>query len=413
MNIRMIGIDHEKATLREREIFAFTATQCREAMKTVIERYGVNGCVIISTCNRTELWISEADESCTDLKGILYSLKHVENEGIHKYDHLLVVRYGRKACLHLFQTTCGLKSQIWGESQILSQVRKSIEEAREAGTADIYLEKLFQMAVTSAKKIKTNIRLTTVDVSVATKAMERISEVFTKLDKKRCLVIGNGEMGRLMAEQLVKSGAEVFMTLRQYKYESCILPEHCTGVEYDKRYFEMIDMDLVVSATSSPHYTIRAQDFGELVKDNEKSRLLIDLAVPRDIEPEVQVLKNVTLVDMDSMGMGRSELMNQSDVAKALKIIDEYIEEFFGWSQFRDCLPILKSITNSTTQRICRNLSKELEELNMDEREKSLLQSRLSHVADKAVSMVLYGIKDSIDKEAWEACFANIERAVR
>jgi glutamyl-tRNA reductase len=156
----MIGIDHEKASLAEREIFAFTAVQCREAMKTVLELYGVNGCVIISTCNRTELWISEREGSISDLKGILYSLKHVENDNIHNYDHLPIIREGLEAYLHLFQAACGLKSQIWGESQILSQVKKSIEEAREVGTADTYLEKLFQMAITSAKKIKTDIKLT-------------------------------------------------------------------------------------------------------------------------------------------------------------------------------------------------------------------------------------------------------------
>ena len=413
MNIRMIGIDHEKASLNDREVFAFTAMQCKEAMKTAVKLYGVNGCVIISTCNRTELWISEKDGCISDLKELLYSMKHIANENIHNYDHLLIVREARKAYLHLFQTTCGLKSQIWGESQILSQVKKAIEEAREAGTADIYLEKLFQMSITTAKKIKTSTKLTTADVSVATKAMERILEVFPVLEKKRCLVIGNGEMGRIMAEQLIAGGAEVHITLRQYKYGAYVLPEHCTGVDYDNRYNEMNGMDVIVSATASPHYTIKAQDFAGAAKEDGKSRLLIDLAVPRDIEPEVQDLKNVTLVDMDSLGIGRAELMNQSAVAKAFEIIDEYIEEFMGWFQFRSYLPIIQSISNSTSRRICRNLQTELEELNLNEQDKALFENKLTYAADKAVSMVLFGLKDSIDKELWKDCFANIEKAVR
>lgn len=413
MNIRMIGIDHEKATLEEREIFAFTSIQCRQAMETTVNNYGVQGCVIISTCNRTELWISEKEGSRTDMKEILYSLKQIDKENRDHYDHLFVVRESHKAYRHLFQTACGMKSQIWGESQILSQIKKAIEEARKTDTADINLEKLFQMAVTSAKKVKTQTRLTTTDVSVATKTLERIQEFLPTLENKRCLVIGNGEMGKIVAEQLSANGAKVFITLRQRKHGAYTLPRHCLGVDYDSRYDEIADMDAVVSVTTSPHYTIKAEALATVLAENDKPKIFIDLAVPRDIEPKVQEFSNVTLLDMDSLGLGKVELRNRGSVLTANEIINEHIDKYLESFEIRSYLPILQNISNSTTDRICRNLKKDLKELDLSDKEKISFENRLANVVEKAVISVLFGFKDSIDRDLWNECFTNLEKVVR
>lgn len=413
MNIRMIGIDHEKATLKEREMFAFTPIQKRQAMEAAVMAEGVEGCVIISTCNRTELWISEKTGFHSDLKEILYSLKHIAKESQNLYEHLFAEREGYQAFIHLFQTACGLKSQIWGESQILTQIKKAIEDARIIKATDIYLEKLFQMAVTSAKKVKTVTRLTSADVSVATKALECIQEVYPTLENKRCLIIGNGEMGKIVAELLAACGAEVFVTLRQRKNGAYILPKHCTGVDYEKRYAEIAEMDVVVSVTASPHYTIKTQTLAEVMAHSDRPMMLIDLAVPRDIEPEVQTLANITLIDMDSLGLGKAELRNQDAVAAANEIINEHIDKFIESFEIRSYLPILKSISNSTSEKICRNLKKDLEDLNISDKDKSSFENRLALVTEKAVSSVLYGLKDSIDRDLWDECFTNLEKVVR
>lgn len=413
MNIRMIGIDHAKATVKEREIFAFTPIQCRQAMKWAVQTYSINGCVIVSTCNRTELWVSEREGCRTDLKELLYSLKHIENEDRHQYDHLFVLRESHQAYHHLFQTTCGLKSQVWGENQILSQIKKAIEEARETNTADVYLEKLFQIAITSAKRVKTCTKLTAADVSVATKALEKIREIFPNLKRKQCLVIGNGEMGKIVAEQLVACGAEVCITLRQYKSGAYILPRLCTGVDYEKRFDEMVNADVVVSATASPHYTIKAEQLDRVIKRSNKTRIFIDLAVPRDIDPKVHDFENITLLDMDSLGLGQEELRNQSSVALANEIIDEHIEEYLEWLQFRNYLPLVQRISNSTSERICIHLKKELKELNLSDIEQVSFENKLAQVTEKAVSIVLYGLKDSIHRDLWDECFRNLDKAVR
>lgn len=413
LNIRMVGIDHEKASLKEREIFAFTPIQCREAMEAVIKNDDVEGCVILSTCNRTELWVNEKDGSRIDLKGVLYRLKHITKENSEQYDCLLGVREGREAYAHLFMTACGLKSQIWGENQILSQIKKAIEEAREIKTADVYLEKLFQMAITSAKRVKTQTQLTMADVSVATKALECIHEFIPSLNKKKCLVIGNGEMGKIVAEQLAANGAEVFITLRQQKHGVYILPMNCYGVDYEKRYHVISKMDVVVSVTSSPHYTIKTELLANVLKQDNSSKILVDLAVPRDIEPKVRELDRITLLDMDNLGLGKEEYRNQGALAAVYEIINDDIDRFIASVAIRSYLPLLQSISNSTSQRVCRNIQTDLESLNLSDQEKITFENRLAHVVDKAVGSVLFGLKDSIDRNLWDECFTNLVKTVR
>ncbi|UWG98424.1 glutamyl-tRNA reductase [Dehalobacter sp. DCM] len=413
MSIRMIGIDHERASLIEREIFAFTPVQSRQAMETVVKDYGVEGCVIISTCNRTELWVSERKESPVDLKKVLFNIKHIVKEDLECDKHLFVIREGREAYRHLFMTACGLKSQIWGESQILSQIKKAIEEARKAKSTDIYIEKLFQMAITAAKKVQTQTRLTKIDVSVATKALEQILGFFPSLDNKRCLVIGNGEMGKNVAEQLVSNGAEVYITLRHRKHGAYILPLNCMSVDYDKRYQELTEMDVIVSVTTSPHYTITADLLAKSLLANSTPKILIDLAVPRDIDPAVKELNNLKLLDMDTLGFGKEEYRNQNVLTDVYEIIDEYIGRFVESIEIRNYLPILQQISNSTSERICQNMQADLESLAISEEEKRRLENRLIQIVDKAVISVLFGLKDSINRNQWNECFTNLVKMVR
>ncbi|UWG98185.1 glutamyl-tRNA reductase [Dehalobacter sp. DCM] len=413
MNIRMIGIDHEKASLKERELFAFTPTQSRQAMEAVVKRDGMEGAVIISTCNRTELWLSEKEGYMVDLAQVLCDLKNLEKTERENYEHLFVLRRSQEAYVHLFQTACGLKSQIWGESQILSQIKNAIEEAREANTADLYLEKLFQMAVTSAKKVKTEIKLTATDVSVATKALERIQEVVPSLVNKRCLVIGNGEMGKIVASQLALCGAEVYITLRQHNHKTYVLPKRCKGVDYEERYAEMAEMDIVVSVTSSPHYTVKAEALAEVLAPGYGTKVFCDLAVPRDIEPTVREIDNIILLDMDSLGLAKAELRNKRSLAAANAIIEEHIAKFIASFEIRNYLPLLQNISSSASEKICRNLQKDLENLDLSDQEKTAFENRLAQVAEKVVSSVLYGFRDSIDRDLWNECFTNLEKVIR
>jgi glutamyl-tRNA reductase len=251
------------------------------------------------------------------------------------FERYFIARENASAIVHLFETACGLRSQVLGEDQILAQVKNAIETAREARSADVILEKLFQAAITSAKKIKTQLRLTTADSSTAHAAIHKIHEYFTSLEGVRCLVIGNGEMGRLAADLLAEQDAKVYITLRNHKQGKNAIPERCEAVPYDDRLSLVPSCDIIISATISPHNTL-TYDAVSAISALDKRFVFIDLAVPRDIDERVADLPNAILIDMDAIGT--QPAINRQALEQAGGIIAECTLDFYKWYVFRRCL---------------------------------------------------------------------------
>ena len=293
--ISMIGIDHSRAPVDIRALFSFTKKNAGEAMERVKEQEGVLGCVILSTCNRMELWISTTQDCERDLYQQLCELKEIEDGDFQSY---FTKRQEEEAVEHLFYLTSGLKSQILGEDQILTQVKDALTLAREHYTTDNVLEVLFRMAVTAGKKIKTNVAFSRGNPSVIHQAIQFLEKEDYTVRGKTCMVIGNGEMGKMAAQTLREAGADVTVTVRQYRSGVVNIPVGCKRINYGERMEYLPQCDLVVSATASPNFTLREELFAEIVL--EKPLILIDLAVPRDIEPKLGEREEITLYDMDS-----------------------------------------------------------------------------------------------------------------
>lgn len=328
-NIIMAGIDHSIAKLSVREMFSFTRTTLDSIYARLAEYDYISGIVIISTCNRTEIYISLKNDTAADntdpFELLCRAMSTVNNEcsAVH------IIRRGEDAIKHLCELSCGMKSQIWGEDQIISQVKSSIIIARENKSIDSLLEVMFRTAVTAAKKVKTQIKLTPRESSVVVKAMD----ILKKYDYvKNVLVIGNGEIGRLMTEALIKSGYNSTITLRQYKHSMNIVPSGAGVVEYNNRYSQMLSSDAVISATLSPHHTV---ELTELTALSQYPRVYIDLAVPRDIDPEIGKLNQVSLYDIDSMCAKDIENNHNEQLKQADKIIEKYIADFKGWCRYK------------------------------------------------------------------------------
>lgn len=412
MNIRMVGIDHERATLIQRERFAFTASQREAAMKRIVAEFGVSGAILISTCNRTELWISESSPSSEDMAGWMLELKEISATSSKDYSDLWVRREGWEAIRHLFQTACGLKSQVFGEDQILTQIKDGIETARKVKTADAILEKVFQMAVTSAKRIKTEVRITSRDSSIAQEMMDFLVLNGEDLSGFHCMVIGNGEMGKLAALEMARYCKCCHVTLRNYGHRDWVVPEGCIPVNYEDRYKMLREADIVVSATASPHYTLHKEEVSNYLEGRNRPLTLIDLAVPRDIDPGIGELRGVSLYDLDQLG-GRQKDRIEENISAAEEIIQEYLIELEKWHRLKEFLPAIQKIARITTQRISNNMKRELEELGLEDREKKYLEKKLSKISENAVSGLLFNVKDSIEIEHWDSCFKKLEKAVR
>lgn len=407
MKISMVGIDHSKAELSFRERFSFTKAAAVESMKQIKEECPECGCLLLSTCNRTELWISAASGEEKATPELLCGLKGVSRE---EAGSVFVCREGTEAMRHLFELACGMKSQIFGEDQIVTQVREALTLARENHCTDSALSRLFQEAVTAAKKVKSQVPLTNADQSSAAGVVRLLKQQFGSLAKLPCMVIGNGAMGRLTAECLVKEGCQVCLTLRQYRYGAAIIPEECSVIPYEDRYRFLPQMKAVISATASPHYTLHLQETAPLVSDGTL-RVLADLAVPRDIEPEIGQLPGIVLYDIDQIGGAARNNVSAECLHQAEQILEEAMSDFSNWYYFRDFLPMVQEISQTASDDILGRANKSIRNLCLPQEEQERLERDVYQAANKVLSKLMFGIRDNLNRELWQDCLESLEKS--
>lgn len=401
--LKMAGINYNKASLEQRERFSFTRHTIKGALNEIIENYNIDGCVIISTCNRTELYIS-TEEIDLDIFEILCNIKNIDKS---EFENIFIEKVEDEVVNYIFQLACGMKSKIFGEDQIITQVKDAITFSRECNCTNVVLEKLFQIAITCAKKIKTEIKLTKVDSSV----VENMLDILKSVNSKKCLVIGNGEIGRLCAKRLLENNFDVTMTLRQYKNKNAVIPQGCKVIDYKIRYNYIKNFDIIVSATSSPHHTIKYEETKDIL-DDKKERILIDLAVPRDISIRLGELENIKLYNIDMLGKVSKDKINIDEVKKANIIIEEYKEEFYKFYFFRNYIPIIHFIGRNAGEKTCIKLRKNLKNYLQDEEIKIQFEREIKNAAEKVVENMLFSLRENLNKDLWQDCIEAIEKGV-
>ena len=406
MSISMIGIDHSKASVDIRAKFSFTKKRAIEAMKKLKEEHGILGCIILSTCNRMEVWVSTQDDEEISLYDFLCKEKEVEKD---EYQDYFMKRENEEAVRHLFYLTSGLKSQILAEDQIITQVKDALTLARDAYCTDNVLEVLFRMAVTAAKKVKTEVTFSRANTSVIHQAMERLKNQGFSFEGKTCMVIGNGEMGKVTALALKEAGADVTVTVRQYRSGVVNIPQGCKRVNYGERMELLPDCDLVVSATASPNYTLTKENFEE-IKLDAASVVLIDLAVPRDIDPEVGKLQNVSLYDIDSFRIDVASPKLQASMQKAGEILDDQMKEFYDWFNGRDIFPRIEEIKADAVKDLNLRITKILKKTPMEQKDRESLLRAIDTAAGKVVNKMIFGLRDSLEQEAFLDCVEGLEK---
>lgn len=403
----MVGIDHSKASIEYREKFSFTKSNAIVAMKQIKQIDNVSGCTIISTCNRTEIWISYCNKDMISLYDMICDIKQIDRES---YSELFTEREGKEAVIHLFELACGMKSRIFGEDQIISQVKEAIINARESHCADSVLENLFRTAITAAKRVKTEIKLVTIDRSTATSTVELLKNMLGDLCGYRIMVIGNGEMGRLAAKEMEKEGADVNVTVRNYKRGEVIIPKGCGIINYHDRMNYLNHSDIIISATASPHYTMKYEEIEAIIDLNQK--IFVDLAVPRDIDPKIASLDNVKLFCIDDLDKVYENEQLKQNIDNAEKILNEYLEEFENWYYFKEYIPVINEISGETALYIENRLIKKIRNLDIMSDEKRELINMINSTSIKATERLMYGLKDNLEKDQWKECITGIYKSV-
>ena len=404
MGIQMIGIDHSVAEIDIRTIFSFTKKCTAEALEQLKQIKGVEGCVLLSTCNRMELWVSTNEDFSDDLYELLCRIREVDPG---RYRQYFKRREERDAVHHLFRLAGGLESRILGEDQIVTQVKDALAFARENFATDHVLETLFRQAVTAAKKVKTGIALSPSDQSVVHIAIQTLKEQGYTFEGKKCMVIGNGVMGKLAANQIRRQGADVTVTVRQYRSGIVEIPEKCHRIDYGRRMELFGECDYVVSATVSPNYTLAR----ELVEEHlQKPVVLIDLAVPRDIDPQVRELEQVTLFDIDCFrDEARSEEQKEA-IRQAEACFAEQMDEFYTWYECVDVIPKIQDIKEKVAMDLELRLQKKLRELPVEEEVRVQLREDIESAAIRTMNKLLFGLRDGVERKTFRESLGCLEK---
>lgn len=396
----MAGIDWENANMDKREAFSFTGSQVEHLCQTIAQSSGAEGCVLLSTCNRTELYLSGVEDLQPD--ALLCQAAQVQGA-----EQLFTVRRGRDAERHLMRVSCGLCSQILGEDQIVSQVKRAYAIAHDAQTTDAALSQLFRLAATAGKKSRTQVRLSAAPLSVAGQAVALIEEKLGSLSGTRALVIGNGEMGRLASSLLAAKGCQVTVTLRSYRHGQTIVPAGCRTIAYDERMSLIPQCDILLSATTSPHYTVTRADLEDM---EQIPYVVCDLSMPRDIDPAIRHMTGVcTFFDMDSMG-GRDAHVNTEDRQQVEDIIEEQMQEFDRWKTYRRALPRMEELSVLLAERIAGDYDFSVLTETEDEETAEKMETAARLAADKAVHWLLTGMQKELTDAALDACREAILR---
>ena len=397
MNLTMTGIDFVHAPMAQRECVSFVRGQVQALLPQIAEMPGVSGCVLLATCNRTELYIHGEESASLDP---LAMLARAAGFDAAAFRGLSVTRSGEACVQHLMAVAAGLESQIFGDDQILTQVRDAAALARDAQAIDSVLDTLFRRAVTAGKRVRTEVRLTGVPASAAAAGVRRAQDFFGGLQGRRAVVIGNGEMGRLAATALRAQGCAVTVTLRSYHHGETIVPAGCDTFPYDRRCEVLEGADLAVSATTSPHFTLTAQQISDL---RQPPRLLLDLAMPRDIEQAAGEDARVTLYNLDDLG-DLDDSRNAAAKQAAARILDEEQAEFYRWHAYRKALPVIAAVKDTALARL--RFDHAYDGLYRDGDMDGLLELAVG----KTVDLLLGGMKELVDADRLEACLAHMRK---
>ena len=407
MAVWMAGVDHTRADLDVRSVFSFTKKRIEQLYIDLRGTMGIEGVILMSTCNRMEIWFSVTHRASFSPMELLCDYIGVSSE---KYAPFFVERRGREAVDHLFRVAAGMESRIVGEDQIITQVGDALALSRSCYAADHTLEVLFRLAVTAAKRVKTEANITTSDQSVIHTALRNLAEEGVSVEGKRCMVIGNGMMGRLSAQTLMDAGADVTVTVRQYRSGVVDIPLGAKRINYDQRLSYLPGCDFVVSATSSPNYTLKLAELAPLAVDHPIR--LIDLAVPRDIDPLSRELGWVTLYDVDSFHIDRQSARLREALDAAQKILDEEEERFYNWYGGKDFVPQIQRIKQAAGADAAGRMTPALRHARLEEEKKKELSAAAAGAAERMVNHLLHGMRGNMDDDTFRLCLNAMEEVL-
>ena len=372
MNLICVGINHTTAPIEIREKLWFSAEEIRELLPVLRERFATE-CVLTSTCNRTELYMHPSAPS-PDTAAVWKFLADRKNAGGQVGgEHFYVAAEG-SAVAHLFSVASGIDSMVVGDVQILNQLKEAYALAQESGTTGTIFNKLFSHALHVGKRTRTETEISEGAVSISYAAAELASRIFDDLSKRAALLIGAGETGKLTAKHLTSRNLGKLLLANRTRSKADELAEQLHGsvIPYEEFQNHIHDVDIIITAVDAPSYVITAAHLKRAMKERgNKPLFIIDIGLPRNVDPEANTIDNIFLHDIDALNhiIDNNVAHRREQIARVGEIVAEEAATFIGWHDSLQLTPTIQqlreqfeSIRQSEVERLRHDFPPEKQE---------------------------------------------------
>ena len=373
MALTLVGVSHRTAPLPVRERIVVSATETRRALGDLLADSGAREALVISTCNRTEFYVAGGADP---VPSVLATFSRRLGEAAEPYAY---VRRDREAVRHLFSVAAGLDSMILGEAQIQGQVRDSWELGRAA--SGVVLNRLFQSALGAASRVRTETSLGRGAASVSSAAVQLAKQIFGSLAGRRAMILGAGEMAELALECLVAEGVQTAVVAnRTHERATELAAKHgATAMHVDECWGELAGVDVLLCSTAAPHPVVRPAHLEPAVAARgDRPLCILDIALPRDVDPAVRAMENVFLYDLDDLrAVVAANIERRRDqLPSAEHVIDEEVERFWQWLAGLEAVPVLTEMREAAERMRAREVAQALRRLpDLDEAQREAIEN--------------------------------------
>ena len=392
----MAGVNHDTTPVAVRERLSIPRAQMQQALDA-LRRYVPQG-VILATCNRTEVYVLEED-GCPVREavcGFFEEWAGIPGAELEPYLHL---SSDYAAMRHLSETAAGLRSMIVGEHEVLGQVGQALEEAERAGMVNLPLRNLFQHAIRTGRRVREDTGISKNALSISSVAVDTATRLVGDIHRCWVLLIGAGEAGKLVAQAFSKIGvsriAVASRTLDSARELASLLGG--TAVAFDDIRTEMESADILITCTGSPHFVIH-HDLVTGIMETRRGRLLVivDIAVPRDVEPEVRQIEGVSVYDIDDFThvSRANRKAREEEIERATEVVEEEMERLVEWWQGLDAKPVISALMEMAEDIRRRQLKSTLKKLPpLSEEEQESLEAMTKAIVNKILHQPIRCLK--------------------
>lgn len=414
MNILAVGVNHKTADVEIREKIAFNKKEFENAVLGIKSLPEINEVVILSTCNRVEIYavvkdIKKAQTAIKDFIAVFHGVgRNTLETSFFTYENLNAVR-------HILRVASSLDSMIIGEPQILGQIKNAFEFALSKKTTGVMLNELFKKALSVAKRVRTETKIAENAVSVSFAAVELAKKIFKDLSTKSVLLLGAGEMAELAAKHLINCGVKDIVFSNRTHEKGCALAEElkCRTVRFENFVQELLTTDIVICSTGAPSYILSKNQMQKTMKERKNEPMfIIDISVPRNIDPEINTINNVYLYDIDDLQgtVDTNKLERRKEAEKAEAIINEETEKFHEWHASLDSVPTIVALREKAEAIKKDEIEKILNKFpDLSAKEKEALECLASQITNKLIHSPTVALKEDVeDKEELAALIKRL-----